>query len=176
MKKKDNKISILLQDGRVLYHSQDLAVLWGINNPNTLYTTIKRYVKRGVLIKIYKGFYSIKPINKIDSLSLGLTALHRYGYLSTESILVKKGIIFQDIKYLTLISDISKKFELNGNKFLVRKMKPEYLHNNIGITNRIASLERAIADMLYFNPDYHFDAKKLIDWKKVEKIKKIIGY
>ena len=176
MKKKDNKIKILLQDGRILYRTQDLAVLWGINNANTLYTTIKRYVKRGVFIKIYKGFYSVKPIDKVDFLSLGLAALHRYGYLSMETVLVERGIIFQDIKYITLVSDVSKRFQLGGYKFLVRRMKPEYLHNNIGITKRGASVERAVADMLYFNPGYHFDAKKLINWQKVEEIKKAIGY
>ena len=174
--KKEDKIKIILQDRRVLYHTQDLAVLWGINNSNTLYTIIKRYIKRGVLIKIHKGFYSIKPIDKIDPIYLGLSALHRYGYLSTESVLVEKGIIFQDIKYITLVSDISKKFKIGNYKFLVRKMKPEYLHNNIGIINKKALVERAVADMLYFNPGYHFDAKKLIDWQKVKEMKKLIGY
>ncbi len=174
--RKDDKIKILLQDGRNLYHTQDLGVLWNINNPNTLYTAIKRYVKRGVLIKLYKGFYSTVPVHKIDSVHLGLVALHRYGYLSTESILVKKGIIFQDVKYITLVSSVSKRLTLKGHKYLIRRMKPEYLHNNIGVIDKRASIERAVADMLYFNPNYHFDAKKLIDWQKVKEIKKAIDY
>ncbi len=175
-----NKSSTLLKDGRCLYHIQDLAVLWGINNPNTLHTTISRYIKRGILNNIYKGFYSTKSLSEINPLLLGLTSIHRYGYLSTESILIEEGVIFQDIKYITIVSDISKRFQINKNNFLVRKMKEIYLKNDIGIILkdgiRKAVLERAVADLLYFNPNYHFDNTKNINWKKVKDIQKIIGY
>lgn len=178
--KKDKKLISLLREGRELYHTQDLGVLWGISNENTLYTTIKRYIKSGVLFRVHKGLYSIKKIDQIDKINLGLTSLHRYGYLSTESVLVKAGIIFQDIKYITFVSDISRKFKINGNHFLVRKMNPIYLYNNVGIyiknNQRIASTERAVADMIYFNPKYHFDGENIIDWEKVKEIKKQIGY
>lgn len=178
--KKDQKIKKLLQDSRKLYHTQDLAVLWGINNPNTLYTTIKRYVKRGLLNKIHKGFYSTVPLNAVNSFYLGIVGLHRYGYVGTESVLVKEGLIFQDVRYITLVSDVSKRFEIAGHKFLARRMKDDYLYNEAGIMVkegvRFASVERAVADMLYFNPDYHFDAKSSIDWKKVEEIRSKIGY
>ncbi len=176
---KDWKIKTLFEDSRQIYHTQDLAVLWGVSNQNTLYTAIKRYVKRGMLKKIYKGFYSTISIDRIDPFELGLTAIHRYGYVSTETILVREGIIFQEINYITLVSNISKKIEIGKNKFLVRKMKDEFLYNNIGVLEnggkREASLERAVVDMLYFNPNYHFDAKNRIDWQKVEEIKKEIG-
>jgi hypothetical protein len=175
-----NKLQKLLQDGRTLYHAQDLAVLWGVSSPNTLYTTIKRYTKNGALGSVYKGFYTTRPISEIDPLLLGLTSLHRYGYLSTESILLEKGIIFQDIKYVTLVSDISKRFELDKNNFLVRKMKDVYLKNSAGIVFRDgirkATLERAVADLLYFNPHYYFDNPRAINWKKVKDLQKIIGY
>ncbi len=178
--KKDQKIKKLLQDSRKLYHTQDLAVLWGIDNPNTLYTTIKRYVKRGLLNKIHKGFYSTVPLNAVDPFCLGIVGLHRYGYVSTESVLVKEGLIFQALRYITLVSEISKRFEIAGHKFLARRMKDDYLHNEAGIIVkegvRFASVERAVADMLYFNPDHHFDAKSSVDWKKVEEIRSKIGY
>ena len=179
-KTKNQKIKKLLQDSRKLYHTQDLAVLWGVDNPNTLYTTIKRYVKRGLLNKIYKGFYSTTSLKEIDPVHLGLVAIHRYGYLSMESIFVKQGLIFQDIQYTTLISNISKRFDIAGHKFLVRKMQDKYLHNEAGIIVqngiRFASAERAVADMLYFNSNYHFDAKDIINWKKVKEVRNKIGY
>lgn len=179
-KTKDQKIKKLLQDSKRLYHTQDLAVLWGIDNQNTLYTAIKRYVKRGFLNKIHKGFYSTVPLDRVDIVYLGIVGLHRYGYVSTESILVKKGLIFQDVRYITLVSDVSKRFEIAGHKFLARRMKDDYLYNEAGIVKkggiRFALVERAVADILYFNPDYHFDAKSSIDWKKVEKIRNKIGY
>ncbi len=177
---KDQKIKKLLQDSRGLYHAQDLAVLWGIDNPNTLYTTIKRYVKRGFLNKIHKGFYSTVPLEKITPVYLGIVGLHRYAYVSTESILTKKGLIFQDVRYITLVSDVSKRFDIAGHKFLARQMKNDYLYNEAGImvknSIRFAVAERAVADMLYFNPDYHFDAKSRIDWSKIKEIRSKIGY
>lgn len=177
---RDEKIKKLLQDPRKLYHTQDLAVLWGIDNSNTLYTTIKRYIKRGLLSKIHKGFYSTVSLNEINPILLGLTGLHRYGYLSTESILVKEGLIFQDVQYITLVSEVSRRFETAGHKFLVRRMKDDYLYNETGVMVkegiRTASIERAVADMLYFNPNYHFDAENIIDWKKVKEIQNKIGY
>lgn len=179
-KTKDQKIKKLLQDPRKLYHIQDLAVLWGIDNSNSLRVVIKRYIKRGFLNKIHKGFYSTAPLDEIEPALLGLAALHRYAYLSTETILANQGLIFQELQYITLVSDISKRFEIAGHKFLVRQMKDDYLHNHTGVSIkngvRAASAERAVADILYFNPDYHFDARDVIDWKKVKQIKHKIGY
>ncbi len=178
--KTENRIKILLEDGRGIYHTQDLAVLWGVSNENTLRKIISRYIKRGLLKSIYKGFYSTLPLEKIDPFYLGVRALKRYGYVSTESILKENGVIFQDIKYITLVSDISKRMKIKDYSFLVRKMKEEYLYNSAGIlfSEGIAkaSLERAVADMLYFNPHYYFDNEKNINWKKVKEIKNIIGY
>jgi len=37
-------------------------------------------------------------------------------------------------------------------------------------------LERAVADILYFNPKFYFDSPNLINWTKVEEIKKKVGY
>ena len=39
-----------------------------------------------------------------------------------------------------------------------------------------ASIERAVADMLYFNKRYHFDNNQLIDWDTVHRIQKGVGF
>ncbi len=171
---------MLLQDKRELYHTQDLMVLWGISNENTLYTTINRYIKRGILYSIYKGFYATKPLQEINPFFLGSAALHKYNYISTESILVLNGVIVQDISYITFVSSNSKRFKIADYNFLSRKMKDSYLYNKTGVVHkdgvRVATVERAVADMLYFNPNYHFDGKDFINWKKVKEIQKNIGY
>jgi predicted transcriptional regulator of viral defense system len=179
-KMRDTKIQKLMQDGRSLYHAQDLAVLWGIEKENTLHTTIKRYIQRGILYRIHRGFYATVPILEIDPVLLGLSSLRRYGYLSTESVLAQNGIIFQQIKKITLVSNLSRQFKITNHSFLVRCLKEEFLYNEAGISvtsqGRIASVERAVADLLYYNSHYHFDAPNLINWKQVEKIKNKIGY
>ena len=55
-------------------------------------------------------------------------------------------------------------------------MKDEYLYNDLGIekkgmVNR-ASVERAVADLLYFNSKAYIDNRNLVDWDKVKNIKK----
>ena len=174
------RIDQLLKEERHLFHTRDLAIIWGIANDNTLYTTIKRYVKKGVLIPIHKGFYSTMSLEKIDPLELGATALNFYSYISCEYILALHGIIFQQLNYITLTSSVSKKFKAGKQEYLVRKLSDIYLFNDTGIFEengvKKATPERAAADMLHFNPDFHFDNKKGLDPAKLGKVRKEVGY
>jgi len=174
------RINDLIKQDRKLYHSQDLAVLWGIANKNTLYTTIKRYVQRGVLISIYKGLYSTVPLSQLNPLALGKAIVHRYTYLTTESVLAQAGVIFQTTYQYTFVSDLPKKVTVNSMSFLFRKLKDEYLYNPVGIEdksgNYVATPERAVADMLYFNSRYHFDNPEAVDFEKVRLLQQEIGY
>jgi predicted transcriptional regulator of viral defense system len=174
------RLTELIKSERKIYHSNDLAILWGISNKNTLYTTIKRYVKKGVLIPIYKGLYSIVSIEQLDPLELGKAVIHHYTYLTTETVLAQEGIITQTIYAYTFVSSKSRKVNVGKWNFIYRRLKDEYLYNTIGIVNKngdfVATTERAVADMLYFNPKYHFDFAESIDFEKVAVIQKEIGY
>lgn len=174
------RISELIRVDRQIYHSNDLALLWGIQNKNTLYTTIKRYVQKGVLIPIYKGLYSTVPLSQLDPLELGKAIIHRYTYLSTESVLAPAGVISPLTYAYTFVSDQPKKVAIGARFFIFRKLKDDYLYNPTGIENRngifVATLERAVADMLYFNPKYHFDLQDSIDFKMVKAIQQAVGY
>lgn len=165
---------------RKLYHSNDLAILWGISNKNTLYTTIKRYVKKGILVSIFKGLYATVQIPQLDPLELGRAIIHNTTYLTTETVLAKHGIIAQTTYMYTFVGGVSKKVTVKGITFLFRKLKETYLNNPAGIETKdgvyVASVERAIADMLYFNPKYHFDLLGDINWVKVKEIQKEVGY
>jgi hypothetical protein len=172
------RISELIRVDRKIFHSNDLSILWGIANKNTLYTTIKRYVQKGM--RIYKGMYSTLPLAQLNSLELGKAIIHRFTYLSTESVLAQVGVVAQAIYAYTFVSDISKKVTVGSMSFLFRQLKDEYLNNPTGIVNQkgvfIAIPERAAADMLYFNPKYHFDAPASLDFDKVRSIQKEVGY
>lgn len=175
-----NKLDILLKSKEKLFHTQDLALLWGIENRNTLYTTIKRYVQKGILIQIFKGLYSTVPIKELDKFELGVSMIHRFCYLSLQSVFEIHGVINQKVYSVNYISSISKKIEFDNTLFVYRQMNPQFLLNPEGITleNGIykASLERAVADMIYFRPRYYFDSPVLINWKLVKKIQNIVGY
>ena len=168
-----DKIGILIQQPQKLFHTSDLKVLWNILNQNTLHKTIARLVKKGVLISLQKGFYSIVPLDQLDPIEIGFRAINHFSYLSTESILAKNGIINQSPSKITFLSSSPANFNINGISYLVRQLKPQCLNNTIGIIQNdkgvfIATTERAIADILYFQPNYHFDADNLIDWKLVK--------
>jgi predicted transcriptional regulator of viral defense system len=175
-----NRFALLARLNETIFHTQDLATLWKIKEKNTLYTTLKRYTRKGLLFRIYKGFYSIKPFDKVDPNLLGIEALHQFAYVSTETVLAQAGIIQQNLNYITLVSSVSKKFSIQKINYRSRKMSDKFLFNDIGINNTagflIADVERAVADILYFNPHFYFDSKKNINWKKVKEIRKEIGY
>jgi len=174
------RINELLKLDRKLYHTNDLAILWKITNKNTLYTTIKRYVKKDILIPVFKGLYATVPISQLNPLELGIAIIHNKAYLTTESVLAEQGIIAQALYMYTFVSSVSKKAVVGDRVFLYRKLKDIYLNNPSGIKEEngvfIATIERAVADMLYFNPKYHFDLSKSINWDLVKKIQKEVGY
>ena len=176
-----NRFAQLAKIGEIVFHTDDLANLWRITNKNTLYTTIKRYVGRGLLFRIHKGFYAIKQPREIDPYLLGVKALHGYAYVSCETVLREQGIIQQELHAITLVSGETKRFSIAGNNYYSRKLTDTFLYQQNGITAadngvRKASAERAIADLLYFNPHAYFDAEKLIDWEKVQALQKDIEY
>lgn len=166
--------------GQTIFHAKDLANLWQIKDTNTLHVTLGRYAKQGLIFRIYRGFYAMKPIEKLDPYELGVKALPGYGYISAEAVLAEKGIIFQSQPAITLVSAYSKKFSIGSNQYRSRKLSDKFLYNSAGITDRrginVATAERAVADLLYFNSKFFFDAANLIDWRKVKELQGLIGY
>ncbi|MDP2861022.1 MAG: hypothetical protein Q8N98_04930 [bacterium] len=176
-----NKLDILLKQPQKLFHTRDLAVLWGVKNQRTLYTTIQRFKKKGVLISIQKGFYSVVPLDQVDPILLGARLAHSYVYLTTESVLSPLGIISQPAQKITFAAGFSKKIKIEEHRFLFRKIQNQYLHSTVGVISRedgvfMASPERAAADLLYFQPRYHFDGENLLSKEKIKEIRKKVGY
>lgn len=174
------RINKLLGQNQKLYHTNDLAILWGIKNRQTLYMTISRYLDRGILFHVYKGLYAVVPISDLDPIELGKAIIHRYTYLSTESVLAQAGIISQIVYDYTFVADCSKRIQVADWSFRFRQMKDEYLYHPSGISGHESGLtatpERAVADILYYNPQYHFDVPGLINFDKVRAIQEEVGY
>lgn len=175
---KQNRFLSIAKLAIPVFSIDDLDRIWNINNRNTLLTSLKRYVKSGLIYRIYRGLYSIKPVIELDPLLLGAKAINNYCYLSGETILAKHGIIFQQVNYFTFIGKKTKRFTIGNYKYYCRQLKDEFLYNDIGIDKtekfNLATLERTIADILYFNPNYHFDNPDAINWIKVNKIQKSV--
>lgn len=174
------KIGVLLKQNQKMFHTRDLALLWGIDNTNTLYTTIKRYVQKGILVPVQKGLYATVPLSQVDPYALGIAAIHTYAYVSCETVLAAAGIIFQAGEAMTFVSSLSKRFTLAGHEILVRAMANQFLYNDAGVERTsgvlTATPQRAVADMLYFNPRVHWDNPAATDWKVVRRIQKEVGF
>ncbi len=163
-----------------IFHVGDLANLWEIKDRNNLHTTLTRYCRRGLLHRLWKGMYAIKPIERLDPILLGFKALNSYGYLSCETTLYLAGIISQKPSAITFVGQENRRFKLGGNQYYCRKLKDLYLYNNFGveIIDNIprATVERAVADLSYYNKFSHLDFPKGVDWRKVRNIQKNLGY
>lgn len=172
------RIALLAATEQPLFHSADLAVLLGIKNANTLRVTLHRLTCAEILHRIQRGLYSLLPPKKIDPILLGSACLHRFSYLTTESVLRDEGIILQSMDVTTFVSGVSRRFEVQGHRFVSRRLHARFLHNQQGIQRSRGILratpERAIADMLYLDPWYHFD--RPVNWARVRALQEKIGY
>mgnify|MGYP001568958067 CR=1 FL=1 len=176
----DARFAALARMGETVFHARDASVMWGITNANTLHTTLSRYVRARLLFRLRNGLYAVKPSRELDPLLIGTKAVHGPCYVSTETVLTRTGIIQQLVPRITLVSGVSRQFQLAGHAFRSRRLADTYLLNEAGIVHerdvRIATSVRAIADMLYFNPRYHFDASAHVDWNAVNRLQTEIGY
>jgi predicted transcriptional regulator of viral defense system len=116
---------------------------------DSLYVTLNRLVKSGVLIRLQRGVY--QP--EFQGLELEKTANELYypSYLSFESALSRYGILSQIPYTLTFATTRrSKKLLLAGIEVEYRQLKKEYFFGHIldnGIY--IAEPEKALLDQLY---------------------------
>ncbi len=179
---KNNRFAQLAIMGENVFHIDDLANLWGVTNKHNMRVTLTRYIRAGMLKRIYRGLYSIKNIDLIDPHLIGVKAIHAPAYISCETVLFNKGIINQPSQVIDIVSGLSKVFKIGDHNYRSRKLDQKYLFNDAGIELvngvRTASLERALADTYYYNPMKHIDAhgSSLIDRNKYNEIVETVGY
>ncbi|MFH2085312.1 MAG: type IV toxin-antitoxin system AbiEi family antitoxin domain-containing protein [bacterium] len=173
-----NKHKVLLSQERKIFHAADLALLWGIENGNTLRTTISRYLKSGILISLHKGLYGTVEPSRLDQLELARAMIHRLSYLTCESVLVSQGVIHQVLGVMTLVGEKSQSFTLPGHNIQVkvRQLAPRFLYNPLGVVSGRADTERATADLMYYNPFYQLDSPSQINQDKLLYYQKELGY
>lgn len=86
--------------------------------------------------------------------------------------------MLQTMDAYTFVSDVSRRSDVLGHRMISRRLHPRFLHNQEGIIQKNGVLhatpERAIADMLYFDPWYHVD--RPVDWVHIQDLQRKIGY
>ena len=159
-----NRLAELVAMGEKIFPIQDAATIWKITNRQTLRMLLARYAKRGILHRIWRGLYATVNPKDINPLLLGIKALGRYAYISCETVLFVAGLINQRPTEITMVSNVSRRFSLLGQRYRSRKMHDGALYNTTGIVLqggvRTATPGRAKQDMNYFNPKKYYDAHK----------------
>ncbi len=146
------------KDKRTVFRLNDIALLVGESNFQSLNKKLNYYVHTGKLKNPRRGIYT-KPVYNPEELACNI---YTPSYISLEYVLQKSGIIFQYDSGITAVSYLSRNIEVSGKNFLFRKIKGEVLVNTAGINRHenhvnIASAERAFLDLMYLNTEFYCD-------------------
>ncbi len=156
-----NNVDIVLaiyQDIRTTFRLNDIALLTGETNFQSLNKKLNYYVRSGKLQNPRKGIYT-KPAYNEEELAC---TVYTPSYISLEYVLQKAGIVFQYDSTITAVSYLCRSIEVENRTIQYRKIKSELLVNTSGILRQnnqinVASAERAFLDLLYLNSKYYFD-------------------
>lgn len=178
-----NKLVELQKTGRKVFTAQDLGVLWNYKNSRKLYELIKYYVNNKQIYRLAKGLYGLDEYDE-ESLRLDgnllfeiANKLIRNSYISLFSALKFYGVIFQYYGEIYSVSSKPTVKMVKGVKFVYKKIKDDVLFNEMGIGKkevfRMASIERAVCDSLYFFPKLGLEYVEGVNKEKIMKMAKI---
>lgn len=164
-------ILVIYQDIRTVFRLNDIAMLLGETNFQSLNKKLNYHVRTGKLQNPRKGIYAKPDYNREE---LACT-LYTPSYISLEYVLQRVGIVFQFDSTISVNSYLSRSIEVENQPLQYRKIKGELLVNTIGILRQknqvnIATPERAFLDLLYLNGNTHFDNLNPLNKELVYKI------
>ena len=167
-------IDVLLRSKKTVFSNEDLKFLFQISNRNTLKSLLSRLVKNGILLHPSSWIYTFPHSDDLEF----AVHLKKKSYISFETVLKQKSIIFQDYgNTIFLASDKTISKSVFWKCFEYHKLKDTLLLNPMGITQTgtyaIASPERAVCDRLYLSPNYYFDNIDPLNAEKLLQIAKI---
>lgn len=136
-----------------------------------LQSALKYAVKNKDLIRISRGIYAFpQNYSKLEFSN----KFRSPSYVSFYTILQEAGIVFQPYSTIYAVSQRSQEVEIDGQKYIYRKIKDDILLNPVGtvFVNSVhrATPERAICDKLYLDGDEFFDNLRPIDWDLMKKL------
>ena len=172
------KIDLLniLRSDKTIFTSKDVLLSSKEHDPIVLKRSLNYYAKKGELYSIRRGFYAKDKNYDKNELA---TKIYTPSYISFETVLGRAGVTFQYYSQIFIASYKSVEIEVEGQKYLFKKIKDSILTNSAGIDKKenysIASLERAFLDVIYLHKDYHFDNLRPLDWNKIYDILPIYG-
>jgi hypothetical protein len=170
IQKRDVLFSIY-NEQRTVFSLIDISMLVFENDKSKLSKKLNYYVKNQKLNNPRKGIYTKMNYSKEELACRIFTPV----YISLGYVLQKEGVIFQYDSSISSVSYLNRQLEVDGQKFIYRKIKDTVLSNTQGIEQQsnfinIASTERAFLDLLYLEPNYYFDNLNPLDVAKIRKL------
>ena len=143
-------VRILENIDKSIFTAQDFRKILDIKNSNTLYKTIEKLNKRGILTKIAKGVYfnSTKVPNEFEIANV----LQKPSYVSLESALNFYGILIQTpYQIISVTPGRSKEVVVEEKEFIFCHLSSGYFWGYKKVDDfLIAEVEKAVIDTLYF--------------------------
>lgn len=154
----NNVILKVYNDHRTVFRLNDIALLTGESDFQSLNLKLNYYVRTGKLQNLRVGIYTKQKYNREEL----ACSVYKPAYISLDYVLQKAGIIFQFQSHITCVSYLSRSIDIDNQTFVYRKIKDEILIDLSGINRydnfvNIATPERAFLDMLYLETDFYFD-------------------
>jgi len=166
----DNLIK-LVESHKTIFNTRDLAIIWNITDHQRLKNQIYYWTKNNKLIRLHHGIFALNQ--QYDHLELAGKLCYP-SYISLETVLVEKGIIFQNVQSITSISNKTRFITCQDQRYSYHKIKDKVLWNRQGIDEKenyvIATTERAFLDTIYLYGNYYFDNLLPIDWDLAKKL------
>lgn len=168
-----NNYNKILDTGKTVFTKKDLEKILSFNNKKALDMFLYREKDKWFLKRI---FYWIYVLKNYDILELACK-IRKKSYISLETVLKNKWVIFQYYDEIFLVGDDNLEKKVWRTKFKFHKIKDTVLLNQCWLEHKknytIASVERAICDKVYLSKNYYFDDLSAIDFEKLEEISKI---
>lgn len=131
------------------------------------------FTKAGKLKRLKQGIYSKIEYNPMEFAN----KLYKPSYVSLETVLAKGGVVFQYYETIFLVSYLTRSVQIGDVKIQYRRIRGDVLTNPAGVEEKegyfIATLERAFLDAVFIYKNYYFDHLGVINWEKVNELKKI---
>ncbi len=158
-------------DSQTVFRFSDLSQIVEGYTGSKLRSALKYALVKGDIFRISQGIYSLSE----DYSRLEFANKYRSpSYISLYSVLQKEGVVFQPYSTIYIVSNRSQEIEIDGQKYIYRKIKDDILLNSLGVKNekgiQIANIERAICDKLYLDGDEYFDNLRNVDWNLMTEI------
>ena len=171
MKKKPIKgefLEVLLRSPQTIFSTKEVALLWGESNATVVSRRLNSYAQVGKLVRVRRALYAKdRNYNRWEL----ATRIYTPAYISFETVLAVKGIVFQFYGNIFVASYLEREINADGQKISLVRMKDYVLSNIAGIIHKdgvaIATKERAFLDRLYVSKKYHFDNLSSLDWNKI---------